>query len=375
MRMVITTTLNNNLFHAKLAPLARSRPDLEIVVVSDRQGPSYDHVRWVWPSGIWQNLGRLGGRLPLLAAEIFHPRTRLVMAYSLVPHGLFAVHLGRLRQVPVYLHFIAGPAEISFAHNTDVSDNRVIARSRNPQRLESYARRVSRRADRIFVPGSNTERFLIHEGYDPQRIIRLHSSVDLDRYFPGNEVRDIDVLVSAQLRERKRPLLTLEIFREILRRRPNTRFRWLGDGILHDEFNAALDRLELRPAVNWQVTDDVGPFYRRARVFLLSSINEGLSLASMEAMACGMVPVVSDCGDMAEVARNNQTGCLLPIDAGVDVYAQAVLKYLDDQDLWQRHSQAAQQIIHQEHSFASVESAWREILDTLDRSEHVHSLK
>jgi glycosyltransferase involved in cell wall biosynthesis len=365
MRIVITTTLNNNLFHAKLAPLSLSRSDLEIVVVSDRQGPSYDHVRWVWPKGIWKTFGRLGGRLPLLAAEVFHPRTQLVMAYSLVPHGLFAVHLARARRVPVYLHFIAGPAEISFAHNTDVSDNRVIARSRNPQRLEDYARRVSRKADRIFVPGSNTERFLIGEGYDPQRIIRLHSSVDLERYYPGNEVRGIDVLVSAQLRERKRPLLTLEIFREILRVRPHTRFCWLGDGIMHDEFAAALDKMNLRQAVDWRETDDVGPFYRRARVFLLSSINEGLSLASMEAMACGMVPVVSDCGDMAEVARNNQTGCLLPIDAGVEAYAQAVLDYLNDENLWQRHSQAARQIIRDEHSFASVEHAWREILSQL----------
>ena len=367
MRIVITTTLNNNLFHAKLAPLERSRPDLEIVVVSDRQGPSYDRVRWVWPQGVWKAFGRLGGRLPLLIAEVFHPRTNLVMAYSLVPHGLFAVHLARARRIPAYVHFIAGPAEISFAHNTDVSDNRVIARSRNPQRLEDYARRVSRKADRIFVPGSNTERFLVGKGYDPRRIIRLHSSVDLEKYFPGGEMRDIDVLVSAQLRERKRPLLTLEIFREILRVRPQTRFCWLGDGIMHDEFAAALDRMNLRPSVEWRETDDVAPFYRRARVFLLSSINEGLSLASMEAMACGTGPVVSDCGDMAEVARTGQTGCLLPIDAGVQTYAQAVLNYLDDNELWRRHSLAARQIIHDEHSFASVEHAWREILS------HFHS--
>lgn len=366
MRIVITTTLNNNLFHAKLAPLARSRPDLEIIVVSDRQGPEYEHVRWVWPTGIWKAMGRLGGRLPLLAAEVFHPRTQLVMAYSLVPHGLFAVHLGRLRRVPVFLHFIAGPAEIRFAHNTDVSDNRVIARSRNPEKLEAYARRITHKASRIFVPGSNTARFLADEGYNPARIIQLHSSVDPRRYYASDQERDIDVLVCAQLRERKRPILTLEIFREILKNRPQTKFCWLGDGIMHDEFDAALTKMNLRSAVNWQVTDDVGPFYRRAKVFLLSSINEGLSLASMEAMACGMVPVVSDCGDMADVALNGKTGSLLSIDDSVESYAKAALQFLDDPKLWRQHSLAARELIEREHSFASVEARWRDILDAVE---------
>ena len=35
MRIVITTTLNDNLFHAKLVPLLRSGDEIEVVVVSD----------------------------------------------------------------------------------------------------------------------------------------------------------------------------------------------------------------------------------------------------------------------------------------------------------------------------------------------------
>ncbi len=57
LRIVITTTLNNNLFHAKLVPLLRSRPDLEVVVVTDRQGPSEERLKWVWPRGIWKKFG------------------------------------------------------------------------------------------------------------------------------------------------------------------------------------------------------------------------------------------------------------------------------------------------------------------------------
>ena len=153
LRIVITTTLNNNLFHAKLVPLLRSRPDLEVVVVTDRQGPSEERLKWVWPRGIWKKFGRLGGRLPLLAREVFHPRTRLVMAYSLVPHGLFAVNLGHLRRLPVYLHFIAGPAEIRFAHNVAVKplylEMKELAASFKGFRISHIPRRQNAEADEL----------------------------------------------------------------------------------------------------------------------------------------------------------------------------------------------------------------------------------
>ncbi|MBU1708308.1 glycosyltransferase [bacterium] len=365
LRIVITTTLNNNLFHAKLVPLLRSRPDLEVVVVSDRQGPSEERLKWVWPHGIWTKFGRLGGRLPLLAREVFHPRTRLVMAYSLVPHGLFAVNLGHLRRLPVYLHFIAGPAEIRFAHNVAVSDNRVILNTRNPQRVERIANKTAFRAEKIFVPGRNTAALLRECNYPSEKIVPLHSTVDPDIYYRGNEERDIDVITVAQLIERKRPIFTLETYAEILKRRPGTRFCWLGDGPMHNEFDAALDRLGLRSSMIWTTTDDVAPFYRRARVFLLPSINEGLSLSSMEAMGCGVVPVTSDCGDMVEVVRTGETGHLLSIEATATDYADAVLPFLSDEFLWQNHSRASEKLIVKEHSFTTAIDAWRKLLAPL----------
>jgi glycosyltransferase involved in cell wall biosynthesis len=366
MRIVITTTLNDNLFHAKLVPLVRSREDLEIVVVSDRQGPQYERIKWVWPKGIWAKLGRLGGRLPLLIKEVFHPRTDLVMAYSLVPHGLFAVVLAKIRDVPVYLHFIAGPAEIKFAHNVDVSDNRVIERCRNPERLERIARYFALKADKVFVPGSNTEAFLIANGYKPEQVIKLHSTIDPSRYFPSDGARDIDILIAAQLRARKRPIFTLEVFREILNRRPRTRFCWLGDGGMHDEFADALDRLQLREAVTWTQTNEVADYYRRSKLFMLCSINEGLSLASMEAMRCGMVAITTDCGDMSDTILTGQTGHLLPMDATKEQFANAALGYLDDPAEWERQSRKAFELIDREHSFPSAIAAWQRILKPLE---------
>jgi glycosyltransferase involved in cell wall biosynthesis len=369
LRLVITTTLNNNLFLSFLLPLARSRPDLELVVVTDREGPEVERVRWVYPRGFSRLFGRLGARILLLAKEIFHPRTRLVMAYNVVPHGLLALPLAKLRGVPIYFHFYAGYAEIHFAHNPRISHNRVIVRSKHPQRIERMADWVSRRADMIFVPGPKTEAFLVNKGYDPKKIAELHTAIDLERFYPGNSVRDFDVVVVAQININKRAIFTLEILAEVAERKPGAKFCWLGDGPLHDEFGAALDRLGLREAMTWTLTDNVTPYYQRSRAFLLASMSEGMSQGCMEAMACGVVPVTSDTGDMAHVVRPGKTGQVLPVDAPASQYADAIVRFLSDDALWQRHSQASHELIVKEHSFETIIRLWSQILDKLAPSQ------
>ncbi|MBM3324912.1 MAG: glycosyltransferase [Calditrichaeota bacterium] len=150
---------------------------------------------------------------------------------------------------------------------------------------------------------------------------------------------------------------------EVAKRKPGAKFCWLGDGPLHDEFDAALDRLRLRDAMTWTLTDHVTPCYQRSRVFLLASMSEGMSQGCMEAMACGVVPVTSDTGDMAHVVRPGETGQILPVEAPATNYADAILRFVSDEALWESHSRAARELIVKDHSFETIIRLWPEILD------------
>lgn len=366
-RIVITTTLNNNLFHAKLVPLVRAREDIELVVVTDRQGPAFERVRWVWPQGALARAGRLGGRLALLAREVAHRDTKLVMAYNVLPHGLFAVTVGHFFRRPVWLNYISGQAEIHFAHDKRLSDNRWVQKSGDPKKLERLAQWVGRQADHVLVPGSRTQTFLQEHGYPPEKVTILHSTTDPARFFTSDAPRDIDVLVAAQVRARKRPIFTLEVMAEILRRRPQTRFCWLGDGPMRGEFEAAIHRLGLERALTWTTTDRVEDYYRCAKIFLLCSVREGLSLACMEAMGCGMVPVAADSGDMSDAVRTGETGMLMEVNTPQAEYATNVIRFLEDDGLWRDHSRASADLILREHSFDSASAKWRELLASLAR--------
>lgn len=89
-------------------------------------------------------------------------------------------------------------------------------------------------------------------------------------------------------------------------------------------------------------------------VFVLPSHQEGLCIAALEAMACG-VPVVSTrCGGPAEFVIPGQTGLLVDFDAA-DM-AQAVQKIIGDSSLRQRLAIGARQIIQNRYTLARAES-------------------
>ncbi len=115
---------------------------------------------------------------------------------------------------------------------------------------------------------------------------------------------------------------------------------------MRTEFDRALDNLGIRDRVEWLSTEDVAPYYRRTKIFLLCSINGGLSLACLEAMACGAVPVTTDCGEMGDVARSGETGELVPAGGTETQFAAKVTLLLHVDRRRRRYAATACALVH-----------------------------
>lgn len=361
---LITTTLNNNLLKAKLPPLLDALPGLQITFVTDRHGPAMERVRWVVPPK-WLNrlTGRLLSRELVLWREIARREVERVMVYNAVPHLLLASLPARFFRRRLDVHLISGRLDLDFAGRPDVMVNRVVRRLSNPKWIEDWARRIAfGQCDRLFVPGIRAREFLLSMGVPSRRIVDIHSAVDPRVYCPDGRERDIDVLVIANLQKRKRPALTVRILEDVLRSRPSSKFVWIGDGHMRDEVKAMVASSPIASATEMVGhTDDVLSYDRRARVYLLNSVSEGLSCATMEAMAAGVVPVTSDVGDMAEVVRPGVTGELVFDGDSPGPYAKAILALLSDDERRAKLAAAGRALIIREHSFEAVTRAWRQI--------------
>jgi glycosyltransferase involved in cell wall biosynthesis len=78
---------------------------------------------------------------------------------------------------------------------------------------------------------------------------------------------------------------------------------------------------------------DIGDCLSDAHAFVLSSVTEGLPLALLEALAMGLVPIVTDVGGMPDVVRQAGVGAVVP-PRDVATLAAALVQHASARHRW-----------------------------------------
>ena len=110
----------------------------------------------------------------------------------------------------------------------------------------------------------------------------------------------------------------------------------------------------------------VSEVLRRARVLLLTSDTEGRTLAVLEAMASGAVPVVTDVGDLREALDEGRGGIAVPLEASeemvVAALSDAVVALLDDEPRRQALAAWGREYVRREHDPTRTREEWRAVI-------------
>ena len=163
----------------------------------------------------------------------------------------------------------------------------------------------------------------------------IANGVDTRRFQPGDlpfSRREPIILCVARLVEDKDHACLLDAFAKLLGHMPEARLRLVGEGPLEAKVRARMaqtplaGRVELLPAAT-----DVAVCCHSARVFTLSSRQEGMPNALLEAMASGLPVVATQVGGIPFLLRE-ENGLMVPAgDAGG--LAEGLLRILRDPDL------------------------------------------
>lgn len=118
-----------------------------------------------------------------------------------------------------------------------------------------------------------------------------------------------DVICVAKLRKVKR----VDLLLECARLRPHLRFAIIGDGPQLEEIESTMQELELRNVtmLGKLPPADIASHLRRARVFLLPSVEEGTPTAALEAMASGLPVILTPSNDYGWLVEQGVEGVLL----------------------------------------------------------------
>jgi len=129
-----------------------------------------------------------------------------------------------------------------------------------------------------------------------------------------------ELVCVARLDAQKNPMLLLEAAELLARRGVVFRLRIAGDGDLRQDLQARVDGLGLGTRVlllGWQTQAQVADLLRGARALVLSSADEGLPVAIMEAFALGVPAIAPAVGAVAELVQTGATGWLVRRDDAV----------------------------------------------------------
>jgi glycosyltransferase involved in cell wall biosynthesis len=138
------------------------------------------------------------------------------------------------------------------------------------------------------------------------------------------------VLGAGKLKPQKDFPTLLKAFARVRRERP-ARLIILGTGSEEAELRVLASALGVSDSVDFPgYVHNPFAFYRRASVFVLSSVWEGLPTVLIEAMACGCPVVSTDCpSGPREILDGGRFGSLVPVGAA-DAMADAILATMSE---------------------------------------------
>jgi len=125
----------------------------------------------------------------------------------------------------------------------------------------------------------------------------------------------IDLVCVSRLDQQKDPLLLLNALAMLVRRGLSFRLKFAGDGPLRNAMESYVAEHGLGSHVvllGWQTQHQIFEHLSTARALVLSSHDEGLPVAIMEAFARGVPAIAPDVGGVRELVETGLSGWLVP---------------------------------------------------------------
>lgn len=245
----------------------------------------------------------------------------------------------------------------------------------------SLLRRFFRLLVQKYVPMSkDLENWLItHINVSPDKINQIYNGVDVVKFRPAKHKNlallpesfrneELTIIGTVGRQEKvKDPLTLLQAFIYWVKSNPdqavNTRLVFVGDGSLH----AVLQKISEQEGVAnlvWFAGDrtDVAHLMQLFDIFVLPSINEGISNTILEAMATGLPVIATRVGGNPELVNEQQSGLLIDRQNPLSMSA-AIKYYVDSPETIRQHGEFGRKLCEQRFSLQRMLQDYMNIYD------------
>lgn len=200
------------------------------------------------------------------------------------------------------------------------------------------------RADGFIHQTKWAKKYLEEHYHTPLNAIILHNPIWITQYGDRNPEHNV-VIAVGRLAEQKNYNGMIQAFRIVANSVPDVKLKIYGSGP-QDRLNELIYHNNLdKNVILMGQTQDVVSCYLKADAFVMFSHGEGYPNALMEALACGVPCVSSDCpiGGPSELLEDGING-YLTVNEDINDFANKIIALLESQETKERFSNNAMKI-------------------------------
>ena len=292
-------------------------PDLEIDLISSALGRGEERVQFAPRVRIFL--------VPVNNQNIHHSSNRELLTFAARALGL-ALRLQRAQRYDFCFAWSAVPAGGVALALRQLSGLRYLVRVCGPD-IPGFERRYGWvypiltpiiraiwRGAQIVVAKCEGEAEMIRQVDHGVNIALIANGVDVEAFQLAAPIPDqgaLRLLCVARLIERKGQQHLIEVVKRLTARGVDVTLDLVGTGDAETANRALAQSLDVAARVNfigYVPRGEIAKHYAAAHVFVLPSFNEGMSVATLEAMAAGLPVVVTRTGGTAELVEEGVNG-------------------------------------------------------------------
>jgi glycosyltransferase involved in cell wall biosynthesis len=206
--------------------------------------------------------------------------------------------------------------------------------------------------------------------------IYVPNGVDLTHFQPGTPIPDdgpLHIICVARLIKRKGQHHLIQAVKQLVAQGIDIEVSLVGTGDALEEYQVLARTLGVADQVHfvgYVPREEIGTHFQAAHVFVLPSFAEGMAIAALEGMACGLPVVMTRTGGAEEIVEEGVNGFTFDW-ADVDSLV-AHLRCLADNRMKARRMGEVSRIKAMNFSWDSIAERYLELFDDMMSHKHVH---
>lgn len=340
-------------FEAKFIPLSKINYLDNIYVLRKEEGISIEKVKYIILPRVCKIKWIYIFVAPLLLLHYAKKyNAKIIISYHVIPHGFFAYFASRLSGIPYNIS----------------QTGMIVQRLSERGFIGSIIQHIFNRAHLINVPGTFSRKHWINKGIIPGKINILHSTISTDRFKKLAIDKQFDFIFVGRLAPEKNIEL---IFRAlILLNAMGLTYRMVvvGEGPEREHLECFVRRNDLENQITFVgFQNDITSWLNKAGIFVMSSTTDAMPTALMQAMACELICISSNVGNIPDILIHGINGFLFE-SGNLGELSELLSLTLKSKDGFKQLRKNARDMVIKNHSHNSAVKKWDSHLYKLEQN-------